>query len=155
MEGVEEPIVIYPLTYEHLAPGLIRERSADQKLCIFVVHDGLAATIDAWETCARDVLNEWPTTRPCLLIHDFNRGWLGDFGKNMLGRFERLYTFRPDLKRQVAIILPHNVTISVLVELDIRLREMAAPYKYPIRWEVFAKRTEALKWLIYNRHREE
>lgn len=137
-----------PLTYEYPAPGIDLAKSADQTLFIMAVHDGQLTTLDAWENCSKTVLASWLSGKPCLVLHDLHKSGILVFNDHMRDKFEALYRFRPDLERQVALVLPADLGLDVMARLAIKVRALTAPYGYAVQWEVFKKREQALQWLI-------
>lgn len=139
-------ILAHPLSIEYVASGVIREWSADRRLCIFNVHNGYQETINAWVKDARTVIERWEDSIPCLMLHDFQRA-LG-FNKYFRECFESLFTFRPELKRHVAVITPDDPAADVIRSV-IDTRQASVDKDYCVHWEVFTARKQALSWLLY------
>ncbi len=148
MKDIHPSIILAPLNCQHPARGIVVERSADHRLCILMVNDGKPATLDDWKDYTQTVLSNWPQGQPCLLLHDLHRSGFAAFNADMQRKFEELYHFRPGLERLVAVVLPTEWGVDRIAQLDIKMRELLAPYHYPVHWEVFTKRDAALRWLI-------
>ncbi len=131
---------------EHVSPGVLKERSGSGEMVIFEVEDGSRQTIADWAFAVEDELQRWPTGYPCLFLHDLHRSGLLAFGADMQLDFERLFHLRPALRRFAAVIMPPNDSVDI-ARLDCKLRRLKEAYNYPVEWEVFTRRKDALNWL--------
>ncbi len=138
---------INPFIVEHVSPGVVKERSANGKLVIFVIDNGKDETIAAWANAVKDELERWPNGHPCLFLHDLHKSGMRAFDAHMQDDFQELYQYRPDLERYVAAVLPANSNADI-ARLDVMVRELKAKYTYPVHWDVFTDRKQALEWLL-------
>jgi hypothetical protein len=131
---------------EHVSPSVFKERSSGGEMVIFEIEDGGRQTIADWAAAVEDELQRWPSGYPCLFLHDLHRSGILAFGAEMQADFERLFHLRPELKRFVAVVMPQNDSVEI-ARLDCMLRKLKEAHNYPVTWEIFTKRKQALNWL--------
>ena len=144
----EKPLSDFnPFIIEHLSRTVIKERSANGKLIIFDIQNGENETVATWTRVVEDELMHWPASRPCLLLHDLHKSGLLAFGTLMQGAFQEMFELRPDLRRYVAVVMPTGIAAEI-AHLDTLVRELKAQIDYPVHWDVFTNRMDALVWLL-------
>jgi len=136
-----------PFTHEQISPSVVKKRSANGKMDIFYTHDGQEQTIAAWANAVKAELMRWSPGYPCLLLYDFRKTGLLNFGAEMQADFEALFQLRPDLERYVAVVMPPDMSTEI-ARLDVLVRELRANAGYPVHWKVFTSRQQAMGWLL-------
>jgi hypothetical protein len=131
---------------EHVSPSVIKERSSSGDMVIFEIEDSGRQTLADWASAVEDELQRWPSGYPCLFLHDLHRSGILAFGTDMQADFERLFHLRPELKRYAAVVMPPNDSVDI-ARLDCMLRKLKEAHNYPVTWEIFTKRKQALRWL--------
>ncbi len=131
---------------EHVSPNIVKERSRNGEMVVFEIADGSVTTVSQWASAVEDELCRWPSGYPCLILHDLHKSGRLAFGAEMQADFERLFHLRPDLKRYVAVIMPPNDSVDI-ARLDCLIRKLNEAEHYPVNWEIFTKRKDALTWL--------
>jgi hypothetical protein len=134
-----------PFTIQHIAAGVVRERSADGRLYIYNVENDNPLTIQSWATNVKEVLSAWPSQQVCLLMHDLHKIGQFPFDKSMTERLDDLYGFRPELERYIAYVSPNMDTI---VNLFITSHLLNVNGNHGAHWKLYNSRREALNWLI-------
>ena len=136
-----------PYSVEHIAPGIILERSCDKTLVIFNIENGFRTTLDAWSNHLKSLIENWPSYTPCLLLFDLHK--LGRMEPNncLYEHFEALYQSSSHLTRHTAIVMPNNMSIEE-TQLRIALQGLHVPPSYPAQWNAFPSRQEAMRWLL-------
>jgi hypothetical protein len=148
---------INPFHIEHVTDDITQEISADHRLMIFRVENNNPATMNNWGNQVETALAQWPDKSRCFIIHDLHHcGNL--FELYMTKKYPELYTLRPELPRQIAIVMPHNFSeedarqVQAETQLAIRRCELETHQKYPVRWEMFHNRRNALNWILLPSH---
>jgi hypothetical protein len=139
-------VELNPLTVQHLDPKVTEEISADHKLVIFQVENTDLFTLHAWIKQVMTTLQNWPAGHPCLMMHDFHKCGGGILSADLHDDLNVLHQLRPDLARCVALVLPPTADVEA-VQLAINTRDLGVSSRYPIHWELFTHRKDALKWL--------
>ncbi|MEO8607913.1 MAG: hypothetical protein ABI690_08535 [Chloroflexota bacterium] len=134
-----------PYTVEHVAPGIILERSADKELIIVNVASGGQTGLAIWEKCVRALLTNWPPDIPCLLLHDLHKINAKTLKVNLRGHLENLNRFQPDMGRRAAVILPPEIDEKQFLLPETILERAHA---YPIQQGFFESRRAALDWIL-------
>lgn len=138
---------VNPFSVEHVTPGVMKEISANGKLVIFTLDNGSTETIYGWVRAAQATLLAWHDQPTCFILHDFHRCGEAAVQARIHENYQELSKVRPDLPRYVAVVAPQGSSLTD-TRLLIKVNELKAPSRYPIHWEVFAKRRDALKWLL-------
>src|SRR5438128_2343302 len=105
---------------QQVAPGVTRECSSDGCLMVFNVMDGSHQTVARWGNWVKNLLLQWPTDKPCYLLHDLHRSSFAAFDRLMQTECDELFRLRPDLERWVAVILPAN-DAALIARLSVRV----------------------------------
>jgi hypothetical protein len=134
-----------PFTIQHIAAGVVRERSADGILYIYNIGNSAPLTIQSWITNVKEVLSTWPSEQVCLLMHDLHKISQFPFDKPMTKKLDDLYEFRPELERYIAYVSPHT---DIIMDLFITSHLLNGKGNHGAHWKLYDSRREALNWLI-------
>lgn len=136
-----------PLITEHISPNIMKETSADGDLVIFALKNPKGLT--EWESCATSQIARWSPDHAHFVLYDLHRapGWM--LYNHIRASFDRLYTFRPEVERYVAVILPERADLNE-IDLLLRVHELFVPSRYRIHWKLFDHRKDALAWLFFH-----
>lgn len=134
-----------PFTVEHIAPGVVRECSADDTLYIYNVENNNPLTIKKWLSDVKEVLSNWVPQKTCFLLHDIHKFGQFPFSLPLIDEMDEIYLFRPELERYVAYVSPNDDRLENLFIISHSLHFNA---KHNAHWKLFHSRREALNWLI-------
>lgn len=137
-----------PFVIDRVAPGVVKEKSTNGLLNIFVVENGHEVTVNRWAEAVKQTLLEWTTNQPCFLLHDLHKSGRAALDAHMHEDFQALYNLRGDMERYVAFVMPQGSIDLARMESELLAIKEKRSGTSRIHWSMFADRKEALRWLM-------
>ncbi len=141
-------IILEPLSFETLAPGLTHERSADGRLVIFTLADYELSTIEAWLTAITTSIKEWPEDQPYLVLYQFARIRKPGDALLLFSRLDDMQALAVKNRTLYIAVVFADVWAASVGRVLVAARVLAASKRFIITAEAFSDRAEGLAWLI-------
>lgn len=108
-------------TPEEIAQGLLRYWMFDKQIVVYKATASSRDVVDAWIDSVKDVMRNWSTTQPYLVIHDFRDQNIA-FSPYARSRAAELIKVGIHVPGYAAIVLPQNF-VSTVIRLFMRTQK--------------------------------
>lgn len=122
--------------------GAKLEWLCDDRIAAFCLENTSPAVVDAWYETSREVIQNWPETRPYLILERFTNLGLTPYNRQ---RAEELATIIPDhMNGRVAVVISRGVLGYGIRMFGANRLKALIPN---ITFEFFFEEAKALEWL--------
>jgi hypothetical protein len=142
------PIILEPYSTETIAPGVIRNWSADRRLALYTLNDIKRPTIDTWVDSVKTMALAWPSGEPIRICYETltvgNPQMATYIGTRMREINDLPFTAS---KVYAAFAFPNPILVGVARVIGMSFT-LGTPNRVPVITEAFSDRDKAIQWLI-------